>query len=201
MAVVALAGSRSLPAGGSALVSRVAGALARSGRSLVVGCCVGADAAVLSFGSRSPGRVRCLAAFGPVPPPFRAPSGRYSAPGAWPGSAVREVAEFMLSGGAVSWWSGGGLSVPLPSRLAARTRAVIAEASAGLVVFFGSPLSRGSTLAARLAVARGLPVVAFPLGFSGSALPSLGAGFWAPVDGSGVWSGAWRWSSDQAALF
>ncbi|ADE17002.1 conserved hypothetical protein (plasmid) [Nitrosococcus halophilus Nc 4] len=199
--VVAVAGSRSLPPGGSGLVSQVAGALVRSGQSLVVGCCVGADAAVLSFGSGSLGRVRCLAAFGPVSPPFRAPSGRYSAPGAWSGSAVREVAEFLLAGGSVRWWSGGGPSAPLPVRLAARTRAVVAVASVGLVVFFASPSSRGSLLAARCAASRGLPVLAFAVGFPGSALPPLGSGSWAPCSGSGVWSGAWRWAPEQESLF
>jgi hypothetical protein len=60
-------------------------------------------------------------------------------------------------------WAGGGPDVPLWARLAARTQAVVAEASA-LVVFPASP-----------AVARGLlPVVAFPLGFPVVALPELG---------------------------
>ncbi len=199
--VVAVAGSRSLPPSSSGLVSWVAGTLARSGQPLVVGCCVGADAAVLSFGSGSPNQMRCLAAFGPVSPPFRAPSGRYSAPGAWSGSAVREVAEFHLAGGSVSWWSGGDSSAPLSMRLASRTRAVVAAASSGLVVFFASPSSRGSLLAARCAASRGLPVLAFAIGFPGSALPPLGSGSWLPCGGSGVWSGAWRWTPKQEALF
>lgn len=191
--IVAVAGSRSLPPGGAALVGRVAADLAESGCSLVVGCCRGADAAVL----RSvpvlvpPSRVLCLAAFGPVSPPW--PAARYSAPGAWSGSAVPEVARFMLAGGSVSWWAGGP-SVPLRSRLAARTRAVVAEASAGLVVFFGSPDSRGSLLAARCAVSRGLPVVAFSVGFPAADLPAIGAGAWIPCNRPGVWSVGFRWA-------
>jgi hypothetical protein len=83
--------------------------------------------------------------------------------------------------------------VPLRARLAARTRAVVAKASVGLVVFFGSPASRGSALAAQLAAARGLPVVAFPLGLVPAQLPLLGYGSWVPAGGSGVWAGAWVW--------
>jgi hypothetical protein len=106
-----------------------------------------------------------------------------------------------MAGGAVSWWAGGLPSLPLRRRLVARTRAVVAQASAGCVVFFGSPLSRGSLLAARCAVERGLPVLAFPLRFHGAALPALGAGSWAPVGGSGPWAFAWRFVSNQAAVF
>jgi hypothetical protein len=60
--VVAVAGSRALPASGSALVVRVVADLAAGGFSLVVGCCTGADAAVLSAVPRfvPPSFVRCL---------------------------------------------------------------------------------------------------------------------------------------------
>jgi hypothetical protein len=197
---VAVAGSRSLPPQASALVAAVCRSLVASGRSLVVGCAVGADAAVLSAGL-PPSAVQSFAAFGPVSPSWPAPSGRYSAPGAWSGSAVREVAEFLFAGGSVAWWAGGGPSVPLPARLAARTRAVVAQASAGCVVFFGSPSSRGSLLAARCAADRGLPVFAFPVGFAGSLLPSLGAGSWVPVSGVGAWSSAWRWAPSSLRIF
>ncbi|HZA28994.1 MAG TPA: hypothetical protein VE735_05280 [Gammaproteobacteria bacterium] len=106
------------------------------------------------------------------------------------------VADALLAGADVRWWAGGGPSVPLRTRLAARTRAVVAEASAGLVVFPASPavVGSGSWLAASAAVARSLQVVAFPLGFPPAEFPELGAGVWAPVGGAGVWSGAWRWS-------
>jgi len=78
----------------------------------------------------------------------------------------------------VQWWAGGPASVPLRVRLANRTRAIIASTDSGLVVFFSSPNSRGSLLACRCAVKKGLPVLAFPVGFSGSELPDLGAGSW-----------------------
>lgn len=192
--VVAVAGSRSLPPGGAGRVASVAAALLEAWHSLAVGCCTGADSAVLSVGACSPGRVQCLAAFGPV---------AQGAPGSWAGSAVAAVAQFAAAGGAVSWWAGGSQSVPLRARLAARTAAVVARASAGCVVFFASAGSRGSLLAASRAAARGLPVLAFPLGFSGAALPSLGAGAWCAAGLAGEWAGAWRWvpSAQAQPLF
>jgi hypothetical protein len=185
--VVAVAGSRALPASGFALVVRVASGIAGSGGSLVVGCCSGADAAVLSAvpGFIPPSLVRCLCAFG---------SGGV---GAGSASAVAQVPRFASAGGSVQWWAGGPASVALRVRLAARTRAVVAAANAGLVVFFSSPSSRGSLLACRCAVAQGLPVTAFPVGFSGSNLPSLGAGSWVPFGGFG----GFKWVQNQAVIF
>jgi predicted Rossmann fold nucleotide-binding protein DprA/Smf involved in DNA uptake len=177
--VVAVAGSRSLPPGGAPLVVSVACSLVAAGASLVVGCAVGADAAVVAAVPLA--SLQVLAAFGP------------GGAGAWAGSAVSAVRAFAAAGGAVVWWAGGGPAVPLRARLATRTRAVVAEASAGLVVFFASPVSRGSVLAAQLAAARGLPVVAFPLGFAPAPLPLLGCGSWVPAGGSGGWAGAWVW--------
>jgi hypothetical protein len=185
--VLAVAGSRTLPASGSALVVRVASDLAAGGASFVVGCCSGADAALLSAvpGFLPPSLMRCLAAFGP------------DGMGAGPASAVAQVSAFAAAGGSVQWWAGGPASAPLRSRLADRTRAVIGSANAGLVVFFGSPSSRGSLLACRCAVAKGLPVLAFPVGFYGSKLPALGAGFWVPA---GQFSG-YFWAKNQHEIF
>ena len=185
--MVAVAGSRHLPAAGSALVVRVASDLAASGASFVVGCCSGADAALLSAvpSFLPPSLVRCLAAFGP------------GGVGAGPASAVAQVSAFAAADGSVQWWAGGPASAPLRSRLADRTRAVIASANVGLAVFFGSPSSRGSLLACRCALARRLPVLAFPVGFSGSELPSLGDGFWVP---SGQFGG-YFWIKNQYEIF
>lgn len=185
--IVAVAGSRALPASGSALVVRVVSDLAAGGASFVVGCCSGADAALLSAvpGSVPPSLVRCLAAFGP------------GGVGAGPFSAVGQVARFAQSGGSVQWWAGGPASVPLRVRLADRTRAVVGSASAGLVAFFGSPCSKGSLLACRCALSRGLPVLAFPVGFPASKLPCLGAGFWVP---SGF-AGGYFWAKNQQEIF
>ncbi|GEM_PF-1637919 len=179
--VVAIVGSRQLPPGGGVLVVRVAGALVGSGYGLVVGCATGADAAVLTSVPSS--LVLCLSAFG------------RGGAGACGASAVQQVRAHHAAGGAVQWWAGGPASVPLPARLRARTGAVVAAASSGLVAFLSSPSSRGSALACRLAAARGLPVVAFPLGFHGQQLPALGAGQWVPCQQGGVWAAAWQWQA------
>jgi hypothetical protein len=185
--IVAVAGSRVLPASGSALVAQVASGIVGGGGSLVVGCCSGADAAVLSSvpGFIPPSLVRCLCAFG---------SGGV---GSGSASAVAAVSSFAGAGGSVQWWAGGPASVALRVRLAARTRAVVAAAGAGLVVFFASPSSRGSLLACRYAVSCGLPVVAFPVWFPVSKLPSLGAGSWVPLAGYG----GFKWVANQVNLF
>jgi hypothetical protein len=185
--VVAVAGSRALPAAGSALVVRVASGLASSGASFAVGCCCGADAALLSAvpGSLPPSLVRCFAAFGPA------------GEGAGPFSAAASVQAFAASGGCVQWWAGGAATVPLRSRLAGRTRAVVAAADRGLVAFFGSPSSRGSLFACRLALSRGLPVLVFPVGFPAAELPLLGAGYWVPFGAFG----GFKWATNQAEIF
>jgi len=168
VAVLAVAGSRNFSANGSAFVIQITSDLAASGYSFVVGCCSGADAALLSAvpGSIPPSMVRCFSAFGS------------SRAGAVPSSAVDQVFKFSRSGGSVEWLAGGALSVLPWVRLANRTKQVINAANAGLLVFFSSPRSRGSLLACRCAVSRGLPVHAFPIGFSASELPVLGAGYW-----------------------
>jgi len=200
--VVALAGSRRLSPAAAPLVERVTLALVRAGRSLAVGCCVGADEFVLSAvaGGRLPAdRVRVFAVFGPVSPPFRA--WRFSAPGACRLSAVNPVAGALLAGASVSWWAGGGPSVPLPARLSSRTSAVLGVANGGLVVFPVSAGSRGSLGAAHQAAHAGLPVVAFPMGFPASQLPSLGSGCWVPAASRGLWANGWRWQSATLPLF
>ncbi len=185
MGVVAVVGSRFLPVGSAALVGRACAGLVRSGRSLAVGCASGADGAALSWAlaAGAVSSVACFSAF--------AASGA----GACGVSAVPLVRSFASRGGAVSWLAGGGLSVPLRSRLPARASAVVGSASAGLVAFLSSPSSRGSVRACRLAAARGLPVCVFPLGFSSALLPSLGRGRWVSSGRSGVWAASWLWVS------
>lgn len=176
----AVAGSRSLPAGGAEVIAQAVAALPSG--PVAVGCCVGADAAVLAALPAS--RLAVFAAFGP------------GGQGACSLSSVGPVGMAAAAGAAVTWWAGGGPAVPLPARLAARTRAVVGAASSGLLLFPASPSSRGSWLAARLAVARGLPVVVVPLGFPASSLPVIGPGAWVP---SLLVPGGWAWSS--ASLF
>ncbi|MDF1583631.1 MAG: hypothetical protein P1P78_10010 [Methyloprofundus sp.] len=187
MAVVAFAGSRGLSPTHAPLVRSVVGSVVTSGRSISVGCCIGADQFALS--ALPVGSGACFAAFG---------SGGV---GSCSLSAVADVLVFAERGGLVNYWAGGGSSVALPVRLSDRTKAVINSATVSSVVFFSSSNSRGSLLACRLAVARGLPVFAFACGFSGSGLPLLGPGAWVAVGGSGLWSSAYRWQCSQKDIF
>jgi len=190
MGSVAFAGSRGLAPAFAPLVGRVVSSVVGSGRSVSVGCCVGLDSIVLSaLPLLLGGGSRCFAAFGS------------DGVGSCCLSAVGAVSNFAAAGGSVSFWAGGGVSVALSARLSARTAVVVVSASVSAVVFFSSSSSVGSALACRLAVGRGLPVFAFPCGFSGSSLPSLGSGSWIAVGGAGCWSGAWRWVSAQVSLF
>jgi hypothetical protein len=88
--VVAVAGSRSLPPGGTGLVAGVARSLVAAGAALVAGCAVGADAAAVA--AVPPAAVRTLVVFGP------------GGVGSWAGSAGAGVARCAAAGGAVVWW-------------------------------------------------------------------------------------------------
>ncbi|MDQ7733795.1 DNA-processing protein DprA [Halomonas sp. SpR1] len=179
---VAIVGGRSVSPAGADQVAQVAISLVKHGHFLVTGCAAGADCAAVA--AALTGRVpvsslQVLAAFGP------------DGQGACGVSAVSEVQAFAAHGGAVSWWSGGGSHMPLRARLAERAVQVVGQASSGLVAV--QP-GRGSWRACRLAVARGLPVVAFS-----TALETLGAGEWELCQGNGIWANAWRWV--PASLF
>ena len=172
--VWAFGGSRSLSPSASALASSVALAVLRSGAGVAVGCCVGADSVVLSAAVSAglASRLSVFSAFGPLG--SGAPAGACSL------SAVAAVRAAVAAGASLRSWAGGGPSVPLSVRLAARTRAVGSAASAGAVVFL-SASSRGSLSLARSVAARGLPVVAFPAS-PGVSLPPLSpCGRWLPL--------------------
>ena len=171
--VWAFGGSRVLGSESSRLASAAASALLARGCRLAVGCCTGADACALaaSVALGLAFRVDVLGAFGSLDPAGRWPLG------ACPSSAVGAVRRAVSSGASFRAWSGGGVSVPLSARLAARTRAVARAANAGAVVVL-APGSKGALLLARAVARRGLPVVALPV--AGAALPALG-GRWAPV--------------------
>jgi len=159
--IVAFVGSRSLTGSSFSLCSSVAGAVTRTGSLVHVGCATGADQAALQGASSvSVGSVSVFSAFGP------------GGSGSCPVSAVREVRAFARCGGYVSWWAGGGSSVPLRVRLAVRARVVVAGSSS-VVAFFENVRSVGTLKACQFAVSQGLPVFAF-----GSSLPLLGAGSW-----------------------
>lgn len=194
--VVGFGGSRGLPsvAAPGGLVWSVLSSVLAAGGSVRVGCCVGADAAVLSSVSGvgfSPSSVSVFAAFG------------RSGSGAWSGSARSLVLSAAGAGVSVAWWAGGGSSVPLGGRLAGRTRALVGSlpvGSSAFVAFFGPGRSVGTVGACRSAVSRGVPVWAFCVGRSappplGRASGGLGVpGRWVPSGvSSGVWARAWRW--------
>lgn len=178
---VLLAGSRVVPSG---LRPWLTGWLPSVGSPLLVGCCVGFDAAVLSAvstGAIPVSSVSCFAAFGS------------RGAGSCSLSASSAVFDFALLGGTVQWWAGGGSPVPLRARLARRSAALV-EAASSVVVFAGSSFpscTGGSYLVASTAAARRLPVVVFPLGFCSSLLPSLGGlgGSWQ----TGTWDGSFSW--------
>ncbi len=189
--VVSVCGSRSLPASAGGLVWRVVASLLASGRGLAVGCATGADALALTSALQAGAQasVSVFVAFGP------------GGQGACRWSSVEAVSGFEQTGGRVVWWAGGAAGVPLAVRLRQRTLAVAEAGQGGLVAFLGHPGSAGSLLACRQAASAGVPVVAFPVGFNGARLASIGSGHWVPVGGLGVWSGAWRWVAYQGVLF
>jgi len=223
VSMVGFCGSRSLPPPSSALVSRVVGAMlaAPGDRGVAVGCCVGADRAIISSVLAVPSsasRLSVFAAFGPVSPPWPAP--RVSAPGAsssvsWPsgvGAACR-------AGASVRWWAGGGPAVPMAGRLASRSAALVSAVAAsgpgcGLVAFVRdacpphllpatSPSAAfyghasGSWGSLALAAGLGLPVIVFPVSPSGygdaagTLLPAFWPGLWTPLS-SRAWAGGFR---------
>jgi len=195
--LVGFAGSRGLPSSAAAggLVSRLVASVLAAGCSVAVGCCSGADAAVLSAVLASPrfspSSLSVFSAFGP--------GGR----GSWRFSAVSLVLRAARLGVAVSWWAGGVSSRSLVSRLRGRSRALVASLAASpgsrfVVLVSGGPgASRGSWAAARAALRSGVPVVVFPVGCSlpspsflarWSGFPGLSV---APAAASGVWSRGW----------
>jgi len=183
--IVAFVGSRGLSPSFSPLVESVIQSVISSDRFISVGCCTGLDAFVL--GAAPIDKVYCFSAFGE------------KEQGACCFSATAHVKQFYDRGGIVQYWSGGkGL---LKKRLPNRTKAVINSATISTVVFFGSPNSKGSALACRLSIDRGLNVYAFACGFSGAELPIFNSGKWERVGSSGIWSESWRWKPSQVTVF
>lgn len=185
---VAFGGSRSLSS--SLLCSRVSsvvGAVLASGASVSVGCCVGADAQVVSsvLAAGAASRLSVFSAFGP------------GGVGSCSVSAVSGVLAVSAAGGRVAWWSGGGPAVPLAARLARRSAACaqsVAPAGAGVLLWPGA----GSLAAfAPAALAAGLPLFAFapcaPLAVPGC------VGGWAAS--SFVGFSCWAWLPGQPSLF
>mgnify|MGYP000179087251 CR=1 FL=1 len=182
---VAFVGSRGLPPTFYPLIKKIIASVINSDRVISVGCCTGLDAFVLSAAPVN--KIYCFSAFGP------------EGEGSFIFSAVDQVKNFYNQGGIVKYWAGG--KGQLKHRLANRTKTVISSASVSTVVFFGSPNSKGSALACRLSISRGLRVYAFACGFPGEQLPALKNGKWKRVGGSGIWSSSWCWEESQAVIF
>ena len=198
--LVGFFGSRQLPSGASGLVRQAVASVVQSGRGAAVGCASGGDAAALSAlisGGVVSAPLLCLFAVG-------GPSGQ----GFWRGSAlslVRQAASLPSAAqrrAVISWWAGGGPSVPLRARLRQRSRAFVQAVAAsgpgaGLVGFVGGgwQASPGSWGSVQFALSLGLPVVVFPVGCSVSCFPSsfrgVGQVRWVPA-GSGVWARGFR---------
>ena len=125
---IAFSGPRALPVEAIPLVYKVVQEVMLSGRSVVVGCAVGADAAVLSAAirfcpvSQLASRIQVLCAFGP------------EGQGSFVGSSVAGVQAAAALGVPVIWWAGGGPAVALVQRLRSRSQACV-HASMRLIAF------------------------------------------------------------------
>jgi hypothetical protein len=133
-------------------------------------------------------------------------------------SSVAGVQAALCQGARVAWFAGG-RSGPAVARLAARSLAFVhflaaSPRGSGLAVVVSGPPPRvfapaaagrwpscgsGSWGSVGAAALLGLPVVVFPVGWSGfagaSSLPALpGRGRWVAVGRSGPWAAGWRWS-------
>jgi len=192
------AGSRALPAPGSAVVAQVTAAAIRAGRSVVTGCAVGADQSALSAALANPSASVHVFAVGGA-----SGVGFAGTASAWP-----VVMSAPRSGAVVHWRAGGSLALPLRARLARRSLAAVqftaAQGQGSLLAAFPSALpprqwhgsgswrSCGSGTWSSVAAAAllGLPVVVFPVGaLAGSPLPALPvAGSWQQCSRSGLWS-------------
>lgn len=208
--VVGFCGVRFPGPAAAPLVSSLVSSVLASGRSVVSGCAVGADALSVSaaVSAGAGGRLGVFCAYGP------SGAGRVGQSSS-PASALLPV---LSSGGRVVFWAGGGPSVSPVARLVRRSLAFVSAVAAsgpgrGVVAFVGGPppaafgapgtsgwpsCGSGSWGSAGAAALRGVPVLVFPLASwpAGVALPALPgpAGVWVPAASSGPWSGGWRWS-------
>lgn len=171
-------GSRSLQSPSPA-VNQVVMAVCQSGASIHVGCCVGADALIIS--SALLGYKSNLIVFA-----ISDPQGQ----GSFPLSSSLPQAAAGL-GVSVHWQAGGPIQVPLSARLIKRSMA--AAAGCGAAVFF-SPGSGSLAVAARLVSS--MPVFAF--GDQPAPIPGQ-AGQWVPS--RYLYFTCWQWSSAQQSLF
>lgn len=159
------------------IVGLVVQTVQASGQVVHVGCCIGADQAVIE--AAVPSSLVVFAAF--------AQGGQ----GAWSGSAKQVVRQAGQAGAVVRYLAGGPVEIPLEARLIKRSKAALVGCSAA--VFFEP--GQGSLAVAAHAI-QSMPVFAF--GAQPQRIPGQ-AGQWAAVKLVGF--ECWKWQRAQAALF
>jgi predicted Rossmann fold nucleotide-binding protein DprA/Smf involved in DNA uptake len=175
--LVAVVGSRALPASWAGRVSHVVRDLVRRGCSVGSGGALGADffalQAVLQLGAVQGAQVFL-------------PGTILQAPAA----SAQLLHSFLSRGGQVVSGSAapGCSSQQYVAGLFARSEALV-RASVGVVAFV-SGQSRGTWFTCQCAARLGRSVVVFPVE-GPRALRSLGCGSWVPIS---CWSGTWRWA-------
>lgn len=129
-----------------------------SGAGVAVGCCTGADAALLrrAVAMGCADQLRVFTVFSPVQV-YRAGC---AAAGTCSSSALAAVQAASAAGAAVVAWAGGGPDLPIVPRLRNRTGMVARAATLGGVIVSDGAWGPGSLLLASSLAARGLPVYA-----------------------------------------
>ena len=171
--VWAVGGSRSLSRAGQAVAQYVTSEMLASGSRLAVGCCTGADAAVIRTAIQDchARRLQIFSVFGPL----ATSRGAVAAAGVCASSALGTVAAAVDLGAAIVPWAGGGPDLHLKARLRARTSRVAAAATAGGVIFADCTFGPGSLLLASHLAAKGCPTFAVTLA---PLVPAPGPGAW-----------------------
>ena len=197
--VAGICGSRKLSGKWVGLAARVGKGATAAGLDIATGCCIGADALIMSASilGHWADRLTVLAAFGP------------NGAGAVDASAVSLAQAAQVAGAAVKFWMGGGPKLPAAARLIRRTSALAAytggQPNAPMIGFMAdacpadmSPArlaagtGSGSWACLRLAAAYKRQIFVFWCGKGAPDLPAHWGGAWRPV-GGGWLAGAWEW--------
>ena len=208
--IAGICGGRYLTAKWLPLASRIGRGALADGLTLATGCCIGADALIMSaslIGGWAD-RLEVLAAFGP------------DGAGAVDASALNLVQLTAAAGANVRWWIGGGPTMPPAARLIRRTTA-LAHYTGG---HKGAPMiglldrtcpsgigptgrkrkggeGSGSWAALATAAERGRQIFVFWCSDAAPNLPAHWGGDWRPVR-QGWLRDAWEWTPPgQATLF
>lgn len=197
--VVGICGSRNLSGKWLGLAARVGKGATAAGLDIATGCCMGADALIMSASiiGHWADRLTILAAFGP------------DGAGAVDASAVSLAQAAQVAGAAVKFWMGGGPTVPPAARLIRRTTALAAytggHRGAPMIGFVADgcpgqvePARRraangaGSWAGLAMAAAHGRQVFVFWCAPGAPKLPQHWGGEWASAEINWL-AGAWEW--------